>query len=346
MPASQPATRPIVGAIRWDAWYGGPGPCAAVEKSLGPKHFHDRLPFFAQVISDTEVRIAGDTQEIMDREIAYARGAGLDYWAFVLYPKDGPMYYGLRRYLASEHKNGLNFCLLVEGGRLASGGLAAWPEKVADYVSYFKQASYQTVLSGRPLFYIFASKGMVGEKLFASAEEARRAIEQLRQATREAGLPNPYIVLQGFNPAKDKAQLDQIGADALSAYAVPGGTIEGVPYAELTAKAHRFWDRCHDTGAQVVPIVSTGWDGRPRTENPVPWVPNPKPNYFQTPKPEELAGHLRDAIDWLAAHRAAAPSNAIIIYAWNENDEGGWLVPTLGEGTSRVDALGKVMSGR
>jgi len=26
------------------------------------------------------------------------------------------------------------------------------------------------------------------------------------------------------------------------------------------------------------------------------------------------------------------PANAILIYAWNELDEGGWLVPTLSEG--------------
>ena len=29
----------------------------------------------------------------------------------------------------------------------------------------------------------------------------------------------------------------------------------------------------------------------------------------------------------------------MLVYAWNENSEGGWLVPTLGEGTARVDAL-------
>jgi len=40
---------------------------------------------------------------------------------------------------------------------------------------------------------------------------------------------------------------------------------------------------------------------------------------------------------------ASASSRAVIIYAWDENDEGGWLVPTLGEGTARLDALAKVL---
>ena len=38
------------------------------------------------------------------------------------------------------------------------------------------------------------------------------------------------------------------------------------------------------------------------------------------------------------------PANAIIIYAWNENDEGGWLIPTLSEGTARLDAIARVLN--
>jgi len=37
----------------------------------------------------------------------------------------------------------------------------------------------------------------------------------------------------------------------------------------------------------------------------------------------------------------------VLIYAWNELDEGGWLMPALpppqGEGTARIDALRKVL---
>src|SRR5450759_571230 len=31
------------------------------------------------------------------------------------------------------------------------------------------------------------------------------------------------------------------------------------------------------------------------------------------------------------------------MYAWNEFDEGGWICPTLGNNTSRLDAIGKVL---
>ena len=93
---------PVVGAIRWDAWYGRNDVVSEVERSLGPKKFHFRLPFFAQVVSDAEVRIDGDSQATMDQEIAYAVEAGLNYWAFVDYWEDPSLTIALRRYLESR----------------------------------------------------------------------------------------------------------------------------------------------------------------------------------------------------------------------------------------------------
>jgi hypothetical protein len=34
-----------------------------------------------------------------------------------------------------------------------------------------------------------------------------------------------------------------------------------------------------------------------------------------------------------------AEANAVIICTWNEFDKGGWLDPTLSEGSARLDAL-------
>jgi hypothetical protein len=69
--------RPLVGAIRWDAWtdwglYSG---------ALAPRQWHYRLPFYAKIVSDSQVQVRGDNAEVMDREIGYAKGAGIDYWA-------------------------------------------------------------------------------------------------------------------------------------------------------------------------------------------------------------------------------------------------------------------------
>jgi len=56
--------RPVVGAIRWDAWHGKRGvPGRAVEASLAPAKWHYRLPFFAKAVSESEVSIDGASQE-------------------------------------------------------------------------------------------------------------------------------------------------------------------------------------------------------------------------------------------------------------------------------------------
>ncbi len=78
--------------------------------------------------------------------------------------------------------------------------------------------------------------------------------------------------------------------------------------------------------------------------------PDPTPPAEQKPliddvtaTPAQLAQHLREALEWTRQNRDLNPANAILVYAWNENDEGGWLIPTLAEGTTRLDALAKVL---
>jgi hypothetical protein len=78
-----------VGAIRWDGWVGKKGSWQIgpiVERTMGPEKFHSKAPWFSKVISKDSISIDGTTQEIMDEEIAYAKDAGIDYWAYCWYP--------------------------------------------------------------------------------------------------------------------------------------------------------------------------------------------------------------------------------------------------------------------
>ena len=337
-----------VGAIRWDAWHSKLGePGRAVERSLGPAYWHTRLPFFAEVVSETEVVIQGATQEVMDREIGYASAAGLDYWAFVTYEPDSPMSLGLQHYLSSQYVSAINFCMIVEGTRIGSGGLDGWNAKVERYLSYFREPTYQRVAGERPLLYIFTPEHMVGEGAFASWEEARTAFAALRSASQEAGLGDPYIVMQHWVAGQARMTMQFLRGDAISAYASSGGALRA-PYAALAAHTEQWWDEMRDTGAPVIPLVSSGWDRRPRVENPVPWEGQrgSLDEYYERPTPEELATHLAHALDWVDAHPDAAEARAVLIYAWNENDEGGWIVPTLAEGTAHLDAISTVLKAR
>ena len=335
-------TNVVVGAIRWDGWFNG----NTYESHLAPKQWHSRLPFYASILADDRVEVRSDKQDVMDREIAFASTAGLDYWAFCYYcsKKWGgtdSYNYGLKLYLSSKQKPKIQFCLLLQGTHL--GPQAKWPETVQALVRLLQESTYQKVLDGRPLvfmYYVSAMKTWAG-----STEAAKQRLDALRTASRKAGLKNPYMVAQVCRTEDGVDAVDTLGFDAISSYSMPGGTgNREYPFREL-AKANRdFWNACKATGQPVVPVVNTGWDNRPRRGKPRfadlngPW--------FTEPTAVELADHLRSAIEWNRDNPDVAQANAAIIYAWNESDEGGWLVPTLSEGSARLDAVQKVLGSR
>ncbi|HOZ46459.1 MAG TPA: glycoside hydrolase family 99-like domain-containing protein [Candidatus Hydrogenedentes bacterium] len=338
--AEAPRERPAVGAIRWDAWHGSASDVGlTVEKTLAPKHWHYRLPFYGQEIGDTAVEARANTQATMDREIEYAHKAGLDYWAFVVYPEDDALSLGLKLYLSSEKKSLVRFCLNLQGGWEARGGPGSWPDRIDRYVPYFREPSYQTVLDHRPLVFLYSVEGLVGPGRFETWPAARDAFDQLRAAAKAAGVGDPYIVAQGWSPETLAGQADQLGLDAIGAYASSAGAKAG-SYAALAAHTERWWDAFKATGREVVPLATAGWDMRPRIETPVPWVDGGDiERYYEAPRPEELGAHLEKAVQWCRANRDTAKAQAILIYAWNEFDEGGWICPTLSEGTARLDAI-------
>lgn len=342
-------SRPVVGAIRWDAWYGEGSPVSEVEKTLGPRKYHHRLPFFAQVISPSEVSINGDAQSVIEQEIAFAADAGLDYWAFVDYWDHGNLGIALRRYREAPDKQGIRYCLIEEGRRLDHVGTPGWPR----LVTHFQDPHYLHVLGGRPLLFIYGLPEAV----------SRADFESLAQQTTAAGLEKPYIVLMGWNPQADAAAMEKFGFSAVSAYAAGAGyEWEQWPYERLTEHVRTaYWEVCRQQRLETVTFATAGWDPRPRVEHPTPWVrvtprPDPTPPAQQQPlvdavmaTPDQLAGHLREALAWTQQNRDLNPANAVIVYGWNENDEGGWLIPTLQPGggidRARVDALAKVLRG-
>ncbi len=336
----------IVGAIRWDAYHGDLGaPGLAVEKALGPKQWHYRLPFYAHVVNDSTVQVRANSQAIMDQEIEYASAAGLDYWAFVSYAEHDPMSLGLQLYLASSKKSKMKFCLIL--GASALGPPSQWPSQMNRYVNYFRHPDYQTVLGDRPLVFLFNPRQWENGTPFGSWDRCREAFDEFRKSALRAGLGAPYFVVQVFSANDGKLYADRLGFDAAGAYATSGGGVKA-PYAELASYSERWWDSVRASGCKLVPLVMSGWDRRPRVIHPMPWETWQKPgvgldNYYETPTPAELATHLQHALEWNTRNPEIAESNAILIYAWNENDEGGWLTPTLMDGSLRLDALAALL---
>jgi Glycosyltransferase WbsX len=227
-------------------------------------------------------------------------------------------------------------------------GVCGW----ARLVEHFKDPNYQTVLDGRPLLFVFVKTTKLGKLQW----------DQLKRQTIAAGMKLPYLVLMGWNPEQDAKDMTALGFDAISAYARGGSYSLTQPnYTEQCAMIRRDrWEKCRALGIPCVTFASAGWDTRPRNEHPPSWItgvtatPDHTPPAQQKPlmdavtaTPDELAAHLREALDWTQRNRDLNPCNAIIIYGWNENDEGGWLIPTLGAdgrpNEERIKALSKVL---
>jgi len=326
----------LVGAIRWDGWTKD----SKWGNNLKPAQWNYRLPFYAKD-SEGAFEVRSDSQEVMDKEIAYASDAGLDYWAFDCGAdtfKDGAEKVGLPLYLSSKNRNRINFCILWLGTTKD-----LWPETVRHFIELFKDPNYQKVLGGRPLFYEYYVEELAQK--FGSVKDAKDAIEYLKTESEKAGLKPPYMVAQVWNAQDGAKDVESLGFDAISAYSmsVDVSTLEQkeYPYSRLAKINHDFWDACRGTGKDVVPIVNAGWDVRPRwwdKELMKAYTGEDRPWYTQA-TPMEVANNLKDAIEWTKDYPAAAKARAVIIYAWNETDEGGWIHPTLSEGTARLDAI-------
>ena len=121
-----------------------------------------------------------------------------------------------------------------------------------------------------------------------------------------------------------------------------------------------YWGVCRQHGIPTVTFATAGWDTRPRIEHPVKWikvpaVPDPTPPWSRNRcsttsprRPAQLVKHVQEALAWTVHNPDLTPANAVIIYAWNENDEGGWLMPTwTAQGqpdTDRIESVGRVLN--
>ncbi len=329
--------RALVGAIRWDAWTGGEV-TQQVERTLGPEKYNARLPWFAELVSNDVVRINGGCQEIMDQEIAFAAEAELDYWAFLLYPESTSMSESLRLYLKSGIRRRVGFCVILHNAFGVDE--AQWPRERDRAVALLQEPGYQTVLGGRPLVYAFQieRRGVFPEARFT----------EFRQAAQAVGL-DPYCVYMGWNPSSDFKIKEPLGFEAVSHYA---SVSDEATFAQLCGWVEaNYWRDAAAAGVPYVPLVTTGWDKMPRKEHPVSWEKDHDYHHQavfpSTATPAEIAGHLQRALAFVREHPTICPANTVIMYAWNEHDEGGWLVPTWTPGgkpdTGRMDALGRIL---
>ncbi len=364
---------PLVGAIRWDAWYGplpaSAQPPASVEfpgfdaahnrkvsqdpgkqtrRSLAEATWRYRWPFFTTLTPDGKAQdLNENTPEILEREIDCAVHGGLDYWAFTTYPENSPLSYTLKTFLTCKNRDKIKFCLFLAMwpayGRISSEAEedAYW----AHVVRLVQQPNYLKVQGNRPVFYL----GFLNDALAKKLLEGRW--QKFCAELARGGFGKPWVAVGHGTTKAVKKFHDQFQADAVSEYAISGSAKAGA-YADLAERAEKVWENWSALGVEVAPLCMTGWDRRTRVMNPVSWEsfqekPGAIDYYYKSGTPGEIAAHIGRGVSWFKKHPGKNGTELVLIYAWNELDEGGWLLPALpppnGIGAARLDALRKVL---
>jgi hypothetical protein len=352
-----PATAATTGvtpiAIRWDAWYSQSGNARSAQNSLNPTAWQRRLPWFGVASSPHQVAATG-TQANMDLEIQLAAQAGIKCFAFDWYTgaashgptSDTPMAVGYGLYQASANKSLVKWCGLISPGYLGattSWGNNDWQTNCYQWAAFFQQSNYQKVLTNRPILFILWSAADLTAYFAGSLVNAAAAIAYLKTLTVAAGLGSPYIVVMNGSAASSASIRTSIGADCISNY-LSGFIGSALPnsFANLDTQSQAFWRTLAGENADCIPICQTGWDQRPRKAHPVPWNTGSPftslSSYFAAGAATEIAAHIQNGVDFIGANVGTCQSKALLIYSWNECDEGGSvLCPTIGDPPTQAD---------
>lgn len=332
-----------------------------------------RTPFYATApaVSNDPLIYSDNLQETADRQIEMARRCGIDYFAFDYFPTcpgytlggqrtiQLPLMDGFQYYLSSANRSGVKFCLILVGPfmRLSDPETAPWSQPnwaiiQADIVAKVQHPDYMKVLDGRPLIYLNDTPAFMSGY---SGSAAANNIASLRAAIIAATGKSPYIATCDGGDTTATNML-ALGLDALSAYHVDDYTrpVAEYPYSALTSDAAAYWSGQLATGRNVIPLAQVGWDYRGYSNSEysarygaLPFIPfggtaHPytTPSYYYTRcTPAQAAAHIQSALNFCASNPAATPADTVLIYAWDEISEGGWIVPTADDGGMNLQRI-------
>jgi hypothetical protein len=344
-PDATASTAPVkIGAYYFDGW----NPQASHVTDRLKTEFANREPVWGWM---------DDTPAVMQQQIDLAANGGLSFWSFCWYwPEYGgpesPLNNALALYLQAPNRARLQFCLMVANHSGYRIGPKDWPAVSAAWIALFKQPTYLTV-DGKPLLIFFSTGELL--KAFGSPAAVSAAFDQLRADARAAGLPGVSIAactLPGpQNGWPDLEPLRACGFDVFTGYNYSGaGRTDPVGkeqhFADLIPAHEKIWDLFAQNGQRpCIPLVTIGFDRRPWE---LPSDPDAKHGlYYPDRTPALVEQIIAQAVTWVKANPThATAERLVLLYAWNENGEGGYLTPTKAEGSVYLDTVNQALQAK
>jgi len=177
----------------------------------------------------------------------------------------------------------------------------------------------------------------------------RAAFDGLRRKAEQAGLPGVAIAgcwtARHVSPAQtlpDRAL--ESGYSFVTGYAMPHYCAwdwpkRRQPFQHLIDGHLKAWDiLAGHTPLPYIPVATLGWDMRPWEEPDTP--ADQQVVYYPDRSPAGVETMVRNAVQWVNTHpEATSREKLVLLYAWNEYGEGGYLTPTVRDGYAYLEAV-------
>jgi hypothetical protein len=285
-----------------------------------------------------------DSQEIMERQIDLAADNGIEFFSFCWYWRDdkGPINPAaienlelntcMNLYMKAKNKDRIKFCLLVANSRgFEIRSPENWKEATEYWMQYFNDPQYVKV-DGKPLVIIFNIGGIDNDD-----------IARMQEVSKEQGLKGGLSIAGCGNTANKNFNYR-------THYNMNPGYVAGAEehkYSELVAAHEKNWKGTEEQ--PYIPEITVGWDKRPWEDKSGKGQGGAKQGwYFPDRTPEQFKNFLNDAIKWMDEHPTqTTKERMLLIYAWNEFGEGGYLVPTKGDpNASYLKVIKSIVTGK
>ena len=215
---------------------------------------------------------------------------------------------------------------------------------VPRWIGYFKKSNYYK-LDGKPVLAVFDMNNFISG--MGSPEKAKEALLYFRNAVKNAGFNGLHLMSITWNgvpfgriPNNNRpAPADVVkyyGFDSVSMYNWTGATKGNRTYIDLCEKTIATYDNLLKDYGQFYPVVSTGWDTNPRFPD------NEKRPILHNKNPLDYEKALRKSKAWVDKNIPAGKQKLILINAWNEWTEGGYLEPDKVFGYGYLNATARV----